>query len=204
MKLSELTYVTQDIIKKGGINVTSPEMMDEARRYNMSMVTNAAKRQRANVATGMWFVLHLPLPFFWVCLMFMSQSLFEMSTTDVTMIMSYAAIAAVLLGLIAYYVLFGYYVIYRFQRDPKLVLICSLPVLLAMFPTGILVVIVNVIMAMWYTKTDEKLSQEAGYPAFARLNVTTVDSDSKSIHDLTYDSIKERSKRLRSEGEEFL
>ena len=46
MKPSELTYITQDIIDKGGINVTSPEMMDEVRHYNMDAVTNNAKRKR--------------------------------------------------------------------------------------------------------------------------------------------------------------
>ena len=32
MKPSELKYITQEIIDKGGINVSSPEMSDEARR----------------------------------------------------------------------------------------------------------------------------------------------------------------------------
>ena len=54
-------------------------------------------------------------------------------------------------------------------------------------------------------KTDEKLSEEAGYPAFVRLNVTTIESDAESIHDLTYDSIKERAKRLRpDDNDQFL
>ena len=207
MKLSELTYITQDIIDKGTFNVTSPEMMDEARHYNMEMVTNAAEKRRVDVITGIWFILHLPLPFLWVCFELMTRTLADMAAYaagDFGRIMTYAAICAVLLGLVAYYGLMGYYVIFRFQRDPKLVLLCSLPVLLAVFPLGILIVAVNVIMAWWYTKTDEKLSQEAGYPAFVRLMVTTVESDAHSVLDLTYDSIKERTRHRRSEGDEFL
>lgn len=207
MRLSELTYITQNIIDKGTFNVTSPEMMDEARRYNIAMVTNAAEKRRVDVITGIWFIVHLPLPLAWVCFMLATQTLADMgfyAAGDFGRIMTYAAIAAVFLGLVAYYGLFGYYIIFRFQRDPKLVMLCSLPVLLAVFPLGFLIVAVNVIMAWWYTKTDEKLSQEAGYPAFVRLNVTTVESDAHSVLDLTYDSIKERTRHRRSEGDEFL
>lgn len=207
MKPSELNFITHDIIDKGTFNVTSPEMMDEARRYNMDMVTNAAIKRRTDVVTGIWFVVHLPLPFLWVCFMLASRTLSDMGAYgagDFGQIMTYAAIGAVMLGLVAYYGLMGYYIIFRFQRDPKLVLLCSLPVLLAMFPLGFLIVGINVIMAWWYTKTDEKLSKEAGYPAFVRLIVTTVESDSKSILNLTYDSIKARTKHWRSDDEEFL
>ncbi|MBP5362163.1 MAG: hypothetical protein J6Y71_03930 [Ruminococcus sp.] len=207
MKPSELNFITHDIIDKGTFNVTSPEMMDEARRYNMDMVTNAAIKRRTDVVTGIWFVAHLPLPFLWVCFMLANRTLSDMGAYgagDFGQIMTYAAIGAVMLGLVAYYGLMGYYIIFRFQRDPKLVLLCSLPVLLAMFPLGFLIVGINVIMAWWYTKTDEKLSKEAGYPAFVRLIVTTVESDSKSILNLTYDSIKARTKHWRSDDEEFL
>ena len=207
MKPSELNFITHDIIDKGTFNVTSPEMMDEARRYNMDMVTNAAIKRRTDVVTGIWFVVHLPLPFLWVCFMLANRTLSDMGAYgagDFGQIMTYAAIGAVMLGLVAYYGLMGYYIIFRFQRDPKLVLLCSLPVLLAMFPLGFLIVGINVIMAWWYTKTDEKLSKEAGYPAFVRLTVTTVESDSKSILNLTYDSIKARTKHWRSDDEEFL
>lgn len=207
MKPSELNFITHDIIDKGTFNVTSPEMMDEARRYNMDMVTNAAIKRRTDVVTGIWFVVHLPLPFLWVCFMLANRTLSDMGAYgagDFGQIMTYAAIGAVMLGLVAYYGLMGYYIIFRFQRDPKLVLLCSLPVLLAMFPLGFLIVGINVIMAWWYTKTDEKLSKEAGYPAFVRLIVTTVESDSKSILNLTYDSIKARTKHWRSDDEEFL
>ena len=207
MKPSELNFISQDIIDKGTFNVTSPEMMDEARRYNMDMVTNAAIKRRTDVVTGIWFVVHLPLPFLWVCFMLANRTLSDMGAYgagDFGQIMTYAAIGAVMLGLVAYYGLMGYYIIFRFQRDPKLVLLCSLPVLLAMFPLGFVIVGINVIMAWWYTKTDEKLSKEAGYPAFVRLTVTTVESDSKSILNLTYDSIKARTKHWRSDDEEFL
>lgn len=212
MKPSELNYITQDIIDKGTFNVTSPEMMDEARHYNMDAVTNAAKKRRVDVITGIWFIVHLPLPLIWVCIMLAQRTLADMSAYaagDFGRIMTYAAIAAMFLGLVAYYGLMGYYIIFRFQRDPKLVLLCSLPILITMLvvfmlPAGILIVAVNVIMAWWYTKTDEQLSQEAGYPAFVRLNVTTVESDAHSVLDLTYESIKERTKHRRSEGDEFL
>ncbi|MDO4864423.1 MAG: hypothetical protein Q4A05_09665 [Ruminococcus sp.] len=206
MKPSELTYITQDIIDKGTFNVTSPEMMDEARRYNMDVVTNAAKRSRMVFLTGLWLIVQIPMLIASVCLYLAVETIsdkFAFSAGDFGAIMSYARIGALFLGLIAYLGLFGYYIIFRFQRDPKIMFLCSAPAMLTT-PLGILITMINVAAAYIYEHKEEKFSEEAGYPAFVRLNVTTVESDAHSVLDLTYDSIKERTKHRRSEGDDFL
>ena len=208
MKPSELVYITQDIIDKGGINVTSPEMMDEARHYNMDAVTNAATKRRTDVITGIWYVLTMPFAVLMLCMRLMGQTIADFSMSRIGefgAITTWAMLGAMILGIAAYLGLVGYYIIFRFQREPKLVFLCSVPLILALFSfVGIGIIVINVIMSLWYTKTDEKLSQEAGYPAFVRLQVTTMESEAKSIHDMTYESIKERTKHLRANDEEFL
>ena len=68
MKPSELKYITQEIIDKGGINVSSPEMLEEARRYNMDAVKNAALRHRLNTIVGIVIILQIPVLLASVCL----------------------------------------------------------------------------------------------------------------------------------------
>ena len=206
MKPSELKYITPEIIEKGGINVSSPEMLDEARRYNMDAVTNNARRKRMQVTQGIWLIIQIPLLIASVCMHLTLETLTDFEAFragDFGAIMSYARIAALFIGLFAYLGLFGYYLIFRFQRDPKIMFLCSFP---AMMTTGfgVLVALINVVSAYIYTHREEKFAEEAGYPAFVRLNVTTIDSDSAHISDITYDSIKERTRHLRSDDEEFL
>ena len=185
----------------------SPEMFEEARHYNMDAVTNNAIKRRTDVLTGIWFVGHLPVTVLSFCYKLIGQTFEDMGwfgAGEFDKILTFAALGAMILGITAYIGLIAYYVIFRFQRDPKLILMCSLPILLTLFPYGIFFVAINVIMAMWYTKTDEKLSTEAGYPAFVRLNVTTVDSEAESMSNLTYDSIRERTKHRLSDDDQFL
>ncbi|SEL13564.1 hypothetical protein SAMN02910353_01990 [Ruminococcus sp. YRD2003] len=206
MKPSELTYITQDIIDKGTFNVTSPEMLEEARRYNMDAVTNNSKRKRMTVTTGIWLIIQIPIIIASICMYLTLETLSDHNAFragDFGLIMSYARLGAMFLGLFAYLGLFGYYIIFRFQRDPKIMFLCSAPAMLTTF-WGVLIVIINVVVAYIYEHKEEKFSEEAGYPAFVRLAVTTVESDARSIQDLTYDSIKERTKHWRAEGDEFL
>jgi hypothetical protein len=210
MKPSELKYITQDIIDKGGINVSSPEMLDEARRYNMDVVKNAASRHRLNTIVGIVIILQIPVLLASVCLKLTTMTLADFSNfsfktgTVLGPITTYARIGALVIGLLAYLGLFIYYIIWKGQRDSKMMFLCSFP-LMATTILGVGIAIINVILGMVYEKTDEKLSEEAGYPAFVRLNVTTIESDAESIHDLTYDSIKERAKRLRpDDNDQFL
>lgn len=206
MKLSELTYITQDIIDKGGINVSSPEMLDEARRYNMAMVTNAARKKRVNMITGIWIVIQMPFMIVSVMMYLSVATLNDWSYSGAgafEMVTSYARLAGLFIGLFAYLALHIAYIIVKGQRDPKTMLLCGLPVLLTT-GAGVPVLVLNVLAGLWYTKTDEKLSEEAGYPAFVRLAVTTMDSESSSIHNMTYDSIRERAKLHRHDSDEFL
>jgi hypothetical protein len=207
MKPSELEYITPEIIGKGGINVSSPEMLDEARRYNMDAVTNAAKRKRMVIATGAWLILQIPLLIAHICMFLVLETFTDNNAFragDFGAIMTYARIGALFLGLFAYLGLFGYYIIFRFQRDPKIMFLCSLPAMMTTW-MGILIAIVNVAVAYIYEFREKKFSEEAGYPAFARLQVTTLNSDEDNIQKVTYDSIRERTKHLRADDdEEFL
>ena len=204
MKPSELKYITQDIIDKGTFNVTSPEMMSEARRYNMAMVTNAAKRRRVDVITGAWIFFQIPIRILAVCAWLMTATIADWSAADaVEVITSWARLGLLFLGLFAYLGLMGYYIIFRGMRDQKTMVLCSVPAVFTT-ATGIITVMINFFAGLWYTRTDEILSEEAGYPGFVRLNVTTVESDSDSVLNMTYDSIKERAKLHRRDEGDFL
>lgn len=210
MKPSELKYITQEIIDKGGINVTSPEMLDEARRYNMDAVKNAATRHRLNTLMGLLIFLQIPVLLASVCLKLTTMTLADFSNfsfktgTVLGPITTYARLGAFIIGLLAYLGLFIYYIIWKGQRGSKMMFLCSFPAM-ATTLLGVGIAIINVIVAIINEKYDEKLSQEAGYPGFVRLNVTTIESDASSVHDLTYDSIKERAKRLRPrDDDQFL
>ncbi|MCR4890376.1 MAG: hypothetical protein K5979_14565 [Ruminococcus sp.] len=198
MKPSELKYITPEIIEKGGINVTSPEMLDEARRYNMDAVVNGAKRNRVKTTIGIWLIAQ------YIILFFNMAGFLTLDTLGAYGdYLTYARLAGYFIGLLAYLILYTYNIIIKGVREPKYMFLCSAPLLVTTC-TGILIVIVNTLLGILHEKTDEKLSQEAGFPAFARLNITTVESTAKSIQDLTYDSIKERAKKIRHDEGDFL
>ena len=198
MKPSELKYITPEIIEKGGINVTSPEMLDEARRYNMDAVVNGAKRNRVKTTIGIWLIAQ------YIILFFNMVGFLTLDTLGAYGdYLTYARLAGYFIGLLAYLILYTYHIIIKGVREPKYMVLFSAPLLVTTC-TGILIVIVNTLLGILHEKTDEKLSQEAGFPAFARLNITTVESTAKSIQDLTYDSIKERAKKIRHDEGDFL
>lgn len=206
MKLSELKYITQDIIDKGSINVTTPEMLEESRRYNMDAVTNNAKRRRMTLATGIWLVIQIPLSAIFAALYLILKTVEDTSLVKLGQyegIASAARVAALIIGLLAYIGFFCYYIIFRFHREPLTMFLCSSPLLLTTLPCWF-IIIVNLIVGSLYVKRESMFSEEAGYPAFVRLAVTTLDSDAKSVHDMTYDSIRERTKHMRGDDGEML
>ncbi|MBP5581958.1 MAG: hypothetical protein J6X85_09280, partial [Ruminococcus sp.] len=50
----EYRYITQEIIEKGNVNITSPGMFEEARRYNIEAVKNYKKRYWLKIIFGLW------------------------------------------------------------------------------------------------------------------------------------------------------
>ena len=50
----EYKYITKEILEKGNVNITSPEMFEEARRYNIEAVRNYKKRYLLKIAFGLW------------------------------------------------------------------------------------------------------------------------------------------------------
>ena len=55
--------------------------------------------------------------------------------------------------------------------------------------------VANFGMAWYYNNVEDKLSKELGYPSFARLNVTTFNTNAENLSNLTYDSIREKINR---------
>lgn len=206
MKPSELKYITQEIIDKGGFNVTSPEMFEEARQYNSDVVVNAAKRTRVHTVTGLWLVLQYGFVIIFVCMKLFMLNMADLSNIAggfFSQVSTYAMLIGGAIGVIAFFILFSYFVILRDNREPRIMAVTSLP-LVAAGLTFVIFPLVNFLIGMLYTKTENKLSEEAGYPAFVRLNVTTIESEADSIQNLTYESIKERAKRKLPGNDEFL
>ena len=53
----------------------------------------------------------------------------------------------------------------------------------------------NLLVGWLHQKTENELKNKSGYPAFSRLAVTTSQSDSDSISNITFDSIREKARR---------
>ena len=60
----EYRYINQETIDSGGRNITSPEMFEEARKYNAEAVKNQNRREKARKLFNAWIVVQFFLLFF--------------------------------------------------------------------------------------------------------------------------------------------
>ena len=187
----EYKYITQEVIDSGGKNITSPEMFAEARKYNIEAVKNYTKRHRTHAMFNIWMVVQFILLIYktWVLMMnTQNEQKAEGTSTPGWRI----ALAAV--GFFVYAGLIFYFVYVKGCHERFVVLLISVPVT-AVSIGFVGIAAMNFCMAWYYNVVEEELSKELGYPSFPRLNITTFNSDSQNLSDLTYDSIREKINR---------
>ena len=190
-------YITQDVIDAGGINVTSAEVFAEAREYNIEAVRNYNKKRRNHWFIAIWSVGQLVLSLVIGIVLVVDNQLEQMfnSTTTPTW-----RILLRLFGFLAYVGAFAYFVIIRRDPRPHVMALSSLPILIADWKfVGI--VAFNFLVGRLHEKTEDKLREKWGYPKFARLTVTTSYSDSDTMTELTFDSIRDKARREHPDDE---
>lgn len=184
-------YITQETIDSGGKNIKSPEEFAEARVYNIEAVKNYNRRKQVHASFNIWIIVQYVALFFMVFIKLLGLGYVneELSTK-----MLYFRMVIGIIGYIAYLILVTWFVFIKHNRERFVLALVSLPAVLispffVLFPVG------NYIAGWYYNKTEDVLSKELGYPSFARLNVTTVNSDADNLSELTYDSIREKINR---------
>ena len=190
-------YITQDVIDAGGINVTSAEMFAEAREYNIEAVRNYNKKRRNHWFIAIWSVGQLVLSLVIGIVLVVDNQLEQMfnSTTTPTW-----RILLRLFGFLAYVGAFAYFVIYRRDPRPHVMALSSLPILIA-DRKFIAIVAFNFLVGWLHEKVENELKTKSDYPKFARLTVTTSYSDSDTMTELTFDSIRDKARREHPDDE---
>lgn len=192
-------YITQDIIDAGGINVTSAEMFAEAREYNIEAVRNYNKKQRNHWFIAIWSVGQLVLSLVIGIVLVVNNQLEQMFSSAITPTWR---ILLRLFGFLAYMGVFAYFVILRRDPRPHVMALSSLPILIADWKF-IGIVAFNFLVGWLHEKVENDLRTKPDYPKFTRLIVTTSYSDSDTISELTFDSIRDKARREHPDAEEL-
>ena len=184
-------YITQETIDSCGKNIKSPEEFAEARVYNIEAIKNYNRRHKVHAIFNIWIIVQYVALFFMVFGMLSGLGYVneELSTKELNFRMVIGII-----GYIAYLILVTWFVFVKHNRERFVLALVSMPVVLIspfflFFPVG------NFVAGWYYQKTEDELSKELGYPSFARLNVTAINSDADNLSELTYDSIREKINR---------
>ena len=196
----EYKYLTQELVEKGNVNITSPEMFEEARQYNIEAVRNYKKRYLIKIAFGLWIAAQVIYVLFCVVNSIEIQTGYNRATDTKAPVWR---IALATVGVLAYLGLMFWFAFHNGSRDKKTLCLASLPVVafslyLAGIPLG------NFIIGYLYEKSEEHFSKQLGYPSFPRIVTNAVFSRADNIKDLTYDSIREKAERDHPDRGDFL
>ena len=196
----EYKYITQEILEKGNGNITSPEMFEEASRYNIEAVRNYKKRYGIKVAFGLWIAAQV------IYVLFCAVNSMDMQTgydSATRTSMPAWRIALGVLGVVAYLGLMFWFAFHTGSRDKKTLFLASLPIIafspyLAGIPFG------NFIIGYLYERAEDYFSKQLGYPSFQRLVTNSVYSSADNLKDLSYDSIRDKARRDHPDDGSFL
>ncbi|MBO7474125.1 MAG: hypothetical protein J6U00_09030 [Ruminococcus sp.] len=196
----EYKYITQEIIEKGNVNITSPEMFEEARRYNIEAVKNYKKRYGIKIAFGLWIAAQVIYVIFCVVNSMDMQNSYDRATRTS---MPAWQIALRVLGVVAYLGLMFWFAFHNGSRDKKTLCLASLPIIcfslyFAGIPLG------NYIIGYLYERSEDYFSKQLGYPSFPRLVTNSVYSSADNLKDLSYDSIRDKARRDHPDDGSFL
>ncbi|WP_295094398.1 hypothetical protein [Ruminococcus sp.] len=193
-------YLTRELIEKGNVNITSPEMFEEARRYNIEAVRNYKKRYLIKIAFGLWIAAQV------IYVLFCAFNSIEMQVsydraTDTKVPVWRAALAA--FGVLAYFGLMFWFAFHHGSRDKKVLFLASLPVIaFSLYFVGI--PLGNYVIAYLYERSEDYFSKQLGYPSFPRIVTNAVFSSTDNLKDLSYDSIREKAQRDHPDRGDFL
>ena len=196
----EYKYITKEILEKGNVNITSPEMFEEARRYNIEAVRNYKKRYLIKIAFGLWIAAQV------IYVLFCAFSSMDMQTEYNTATKTGTPgwrIALGTAGVLGYLGLMFWYAFHNGSRDKKVLFLASLPVIafslyFAGIPLG------NYVIGYLYERSEEHFSKQLGYPSFSRIVTNAVFSSTDNLRDLSYDSIREKAQRDHPDRGDFL
>ncbi len=196
----EYKYLTQELIDKGNVNITSPEMFEEARRYNIEAFRNYKKRFWIKVFFGFFIAAQTLYVIGWTLEMIQAQHGYERSSGDN---MAGWKIFFAALGGIAYLALMFWFAYIKGSRDRFTLCLISVPVIaISIYMAGIPVA--NYLAGLLYAKSEEAFSKKLGYPSFPRIVTNAVFSEADNIKDLSYDSIREKARRDHPDSGDFL
>ncbi|MBO4524078.1 MAG: hypothetical protein J5723_05270 [Ruminococcus sp.] len=196
----EYKYLTRELIEKGNVNITSPDMFEEARQYNIEAVRNYKKRYLIKIAFGLWIAAQV------IYVLFCAFNSIEMQVsydraTDTKVPVWRAALAA--FGVLAYFGLMFWFAFHHGSRDKKVLFLASLPVIaFSLYFVGI--PLGNYVIAYLYERSEDYFSKQLGYPSFPRIVTNAVFSSTDNLKDLSYDSIREKAQRDHPDRGDFL
>ena len=196
----EYKHLTRELIEKGNVNITSPEMFEEARRYNIEAVKNYKKRYWIKIAFGLWIAAQVIYVLFCAVNSIEMQTGYSRATETKTPVWR---IALATVGVLAYLGLMFWFAFLKGKRDKKTLCLASLPIIafslyFAGIPLG------NYVIGYLYEKSEEHFSKQLGYPSFPRIVTNAVFSSTDNLKDLTYDSIREKAQRDHPDRGDFL
>lgn len=187
----EYRYITQEIIDSGGRNITSPEMFEEARQYNIEATKNLTRRQRAHSLFNIWMIVQFIYLFYKVFSILSETTLKQFGdgsyTPDVLVWLGVA-------GFFGYIGLIIWFVFLKHCRNKFIIALISLTVIAVSWRLW-LIPVVNFLVTWYYEYVENELSKELGYPSFTQLNITTFNSYADSVDNITFDSIREKANR---------
>lgn len=196
----EYRYITQEVIDSGGRNISSPEMFEEARQYNIEAADNYNRRHRAHALFNIWMVVQFVYYVFKVLRVLSDTTMKQFGDG------SYTPDILVWLGVLAFFGYIGlmiWFAYIKHCRNRFIIALISLVVIavswrLWLIPVG------NFFMTWYYEYVEADLSKKLGYPSFTQLNITTFNSYADSVENLTFDSIREKANRDHPHNGEFL
>ena len=165
MQLSDLRYITQEDLDDAHINITSAEMFEEARLYNIHMHRMQRKKWLFYVDFWGMFLLNL--------VMVPMIAAFSLANETALIIKLGLPMVVFLLLPLLFAIVYSCVILYRKLFEWWIMLIATL----LMLPAGyayIILALANSFITFIIRNTDEQLKAELGYPHFVELRVTYI------------------------------
>ncbi|MBQ9898803.1 MAG: hypothetical protein IJM44_05055 [Ruminococcus sp.] len=175
MKLSDLSYITQENIDEACINVTSADMYREVHDFNARMLKFHRMRWQFRIEAWILVFISLVIVPFMTVVNGRDANLFVMTRLTMYFWLNFA-IAAL------YVFCFCFFILHRREYHWRICLLYSLPTLLnredmfCLMSSAMLAAVCCVLMFVM-DKVDTQLKDEVGYPAFVELRITTKTED---------------------------
>jgi hypothetical protein len=202
MTIQDLKYITPLDIQAAHLNVTSAEMYDEAKKFNMHMYDMQRKRRR--FLRDMWGILILNVIMFALAIPtatspFTSLVFKATGGSGPVLMATGGNLPLTYLPAAIYAVAFIYFILIKKLYNWKLILLLSL-IAVPTHYAFIMLAIGNAVLVKKIYETDEEIKDEVGYPGFAELLLSFI-RDEESLEEGGMDTYSddEKSDDLESE-----